>query len=68
MGKFSDYTIIELNKHAQELKSEHENCKTSIIEHAKEIEVIENSINEKMKRLSEIESDYVDMIEEINKR
>lgn len=68
MKDIKNLTLIELNNYAAELKIKHENCKSEIIQHTKEIEDIELMVNNKLNLLSEIEDEYVKIIEEVQKR
>lgn len=64
----STLTPTELLKLINDFKAKHEELKKEIIEHTFEIENIENLINQKVDRITNIENDYVLLMEELNNR
>jgi len=68
MNKLEQYTTTELLKYINDINIEHEKIKKEIINNTIEIDVIEEKINNKLKSLTEIENNYIILIEEFNKR
>jgi uncharacterized coiled-coil DUF342 family protein len=53
-------------KEIDNLKNYHESLKFQIIELTKQIDEIENTINNKLVELEQIEKDYVELVEILN--
>ena len=68
MENLSGYTPTELLKMINDAKLEHDTLKQEIIDHTREVDMLEIKINTKIDRLTLIEKIYVELIEEISKR
>lgn len=68
MSNISNMTPIDLQRYANDCKKRHEELKEEITEKSKQIDVLESEINEKLSILKSVEEEYVNIIEEINKR
>lgn len=68
MEDLSIYTPTQLFKLLNDTKDDHEKLKNEVIEDTKKIDEIEIIINEKLKKITQLEKKYVNLIEEINKR
>lgn len=68
MEDLSKYTPTELLKLINDAKNKHESLKQEIINHTLEIDNLEETINKKIEQLDEIEKQYVQLIEEMEKR
>lgn len=64
----SNFTSTEILNEINKLKKKHELIKTNIIELTNQIENIEIEINEKIKILTELEENYIILVEELNNR
>lgn len=65
MEELERYSPIELQKIGNDLKSKHDLLKEEIIKDTYTMEELENSINEKVKLLEELEKNYVKIIEKL---
>jgi len=68
MDDYKNKTTIELLKLINDLKSNYDILKQEIINYSIEIDEIEKIINEKIIKLTNFEKNYIDLIEEFNKR
>ena len=68
MEDLKKYTPIELNKTINDVKEKHDSLKQEIIAHTIEIDSLEKVINEKILIVSQLEKNYVELIEEITSR
>jgi len=68
MENLKEYTPIELLKILNDIKSEHDKLKVSIVEDTNQVDVLEQKINNELLLLSELENNYIEIIEEINNR
>lgn len=68
MENLSGYTATELLKIINETKFKHDSLKQEIINHTIEIDELEMKINSKLNILTELEKNYIELIEEISKR
>ena len=68
MNDLNKHTPIELLKLINDVKSEHDKLKEELINHTYEFDEIETKINKKLEILSNIEKDYISLIEELNNR
>lgn len=68
MEDLTKYTPTELLKMINDVKAKHDALKQEIIDHTIEVDEIEKKINDKLEVLTEIEKNYVELIEEINNR
>ena len=68
MEDLSTYTPIELQKMLNDIKEQHEQTKKMIADDTYKIEELETEINKKITLLTELEKQYVFVIEEIDKR
>lgn len=68
MEDLSKKTPTELLKMANDTKAEHESLKKKIIDQAMLIEEMEKKIDAFLKRIGELESQYVLIMEEIDKK
>ena len=68
MNDYKNKTTTELLKLINDLKSNYDILKQEIIDHSVEIDEIEKIINEKIIKLTNFEKNYIDLIEEFNKR
>lgn len=63
-----NYTSTEILKAVNDSKSKHDKIKDEIIKLTYEIERLESLINDKTSELSDVEENYVILVEELNKR
>jgi len=68
MGDLSKYSPTELLKMINDVKIKHDTLKQGIINHTIEVDEIEKKINDDLEILTELEKNYVELIEEISKR
>lgn len=68
MENLSGCTLIELNKMINDVKLKHDTLKQEIINHTFEVDELEKKINDKMVILSEFEKNYIELIDEMEKR
>jgi hypothetical protein len=68
MENIGEKTQTELLILINSLNKKHEKLRTEVISHSKEIDVLETIINNKIVLITNIESDYVKLIEEMNKK
>jgi len=63
MEDLSKHTPIELQKMGNDIKEMHDRLKKELIADTYEMEKLEISINEKAKKLEELEENYVKIVE-----
>lgn len=68
MEDLTKYTPTELLKMINDIKLKHDTLKQEIVDHTFEAEELEKKINEKIILLTEIEKNYIALIEEMEKR
>lgn len=68
MEDLTKHTPTELLKMINDIKLKHDILKQEIIDHTFEAEELEKKINEKIISLTEIEKNYIVLIEEMEKR
>jgi len=68
MEDLKKYTPIELNKMINDVKEKHDSLKQEVIAHTIEIDSLEKVINEKILVISQLEKNYIELIEEITSR
>ena len=68
MENLTKYTSTELLKLINDTKLKHDLLKQEIINYTIEVDELEKKINEKLEILTEFEKNYIELIEEINKR
>lgn len=68
MDSLEKHTPTVLLKMLNDTKNEHEKLKSEVISDTEKIDEIEKNINLKLKKINELENNYVSIIEEINKR
>jgi hypothetical protein len=68
MEDLKKYTPIELNKMINDVKEKHDTLKQEVIAHTIEIDSLEKVINEKIMVISQLEKNYIELIEEITSR
>lgn len=68
MDDFSKYTPTQLLKIINDTKQKHDSLKEEIINDTYEYDELEKKINNKLKVLSELEKNYVKLIEEMEKK
>lgn len=68
MENLEQYTPIELLNILNKIKAEHDNLKTEIVENTNQIDVLDHKINTDLQLLTELEKEYIKIIEEINNR
>lgn len=68
MEELEKYSLTELLKIINDKKQEHEILKQEIVDHTIEVDELEIKINQKLQKLSQLEKEYVELIEEISKR
>ena len=68
MEDLSKYTPIELNKLINDIKVKHDTLKQEIINDTIELDKFLVMINDKTNTLTELEKNYVALIEEMEKR
>jgi len=59
MENLKEYTPIELLKILNDIKSEHDKLKVSIVEDTNQVDVLEQKINNELLLLSELENNYI---------
>ena len=68
MENLSGYTETELLKFVNDSKAMHDALKKEIVDHTFQVDELEKIINNKLWELSEVEKNYVALIEELNNR
>jgi hypothetical protein len=68
MENLKKHTQTELLVLINGLNKKHEKIRMEVIGHSKEIDSIELVINNKIDIITKLESDYVELIEEMNKK
>ena len=68
MEDLKKYTPTELLKMVNDTKLKHDNVKQTIIDYTIEVDNLEIKINEQIAVLTELEKNYVALIEELNNR
>jgi len=68
MEDLTKYTPTELLKMINDIETGHINLKKEIVEHTYEVDELEKIVNKKIKKLDELEKQYVLLITEINNR
>jgi len=68
MEELSKYTPTELLKMINDAKAKHDTLKQEIIDHTFDLDELSKLINEKIGKLTELEKNYVELIEEMEKR
>jgi hypothetical protein len=68
MDELNKYTPIELNKIINDIKIKHDTLKQEIIIHTLEVDKLTKEINNKIELLTELEKNYIALIEEMEKR
>ena len=63
MEDLTKYTPIELQKMGNDIKAQHDKLKEELIAATYEMEKLEIEINEKVKKLQELEENYVRIVE-----
>lgn len=66
MENTTNYTPTELLKMINDSKAKHDTIKQEIIDHTYQVDELENIINNKINELTEIEKNYVELIEKLN--
>jgi len=68
MKNLNEHTPTELLKMVNDFKEKHDALKQEILNHTLEIDELEKKINNKLLILTELEKNYVLVIEELNKK
>ena len=68
MENLSKHTPTVLLKMINDIKITHDKLKQEIINYTVEVDELEKKINEKLILLEELEKNYIDLIEEMDKR
>jgi len=68
MEDLDKYTPIELNKMINDVKLKYDTLKQEIIDHTFEIDELDKKINEKLVIVTELEKNYIELVEEITSR
>ncbi len=68
MKNLSEHTPTQLLKMINDVKEKHDTLKQEIINYTLQVEEYEKIINNKLNELTEVEKNYVALIEEIEKR
>jgi cell division septum initiation protein DivIVA len=68
MENLSGYTPTQLLKLINAVKTAHDTIKKNILDYVNKVEELEKQINGKMEELDVYEKQYVELIEELNKR
>jgi len=68
MEDLTKYTPTELLKMINDTETIHTNLKKEILDYTLEADELEKTVNEKIKKLDELEKQYVILITEINNR
>jgi hypothetical protein len=68
MEELSKYTPTELLKLVNDTKLSHDTLKQEIIDHTFDLDELSKVINEKIAKLTELEKNYVELIEEMERR
>lgn len=68
MENLSGHTETELLKMMNDIKKEHEALKQEIIDNTRIVDELEIKINEQLNSLTELEKNYVAIVEEMEKR
>jgi uncharacterized coiled-coil DUF342 family protein len=68
MENLSGYTPTELLKMINDMKAMHDVLKQEIIDHTYQVDELEGIINNKLDELTSLEKNYIELIEELNKR
>ena len=64
----SEYTSTELLKMVNDTQSHHEIIKKEIVDYTFQVDKLEETINNKIDELTELEKNYILLIDEISKR
>jgi cell division protein ZapA (FtsZ GTPase activity inhibitor) len=65
MNDLSKYTLIELQKMGNDIKSKHDGVRQEIIDLSHDMEVLENMLNDKVQELKKLEENYVEIVEKL---
>lgn len=68
MENLSGYTSTELLKMINNNKAKHDTLKQEIIDYTYQVDELEEIINNKLNELTEIEKNYITLIDELNNR
>ncbi len=68
MEDLTKHTPTELLKMINDVKTRHDVLKQEVINHTVEVDELTKKINEKIESLTELEKNYVELIEEMSKR
>ena len=68
MENLSGYTSTELLKMINDNKAKHDTLKQEIIDYTYQVDELEEIINNKLNELTEIEKNYITLIDELNNR
>ena len=68
MENLSGYTSTELLKMINDNKTKHDTLKQEIIDYTYQVDELERIINNKLNELTEIEKNYIILIDELNNR
>ena len=68
MENLSEYTPTQLLKMINDAKEKHDALKNEIIGYTYQVDELENLINTKLNEFNEVEKNYIELIEELNKR
>lgn len=68
MEDLKKYTPIELQKMINDIQVNHDKIKNEIINNSKDIDKLQNIINEKINELNNLEKNYVELVEEFMSR
>lgn len=68
MKNLSKHTPTELLKILNDTKKDHESLKDKVIQDTEKIDEIEKEINLNLKKITDLEKLYVQIIEELDKR
>jgi len=68
MDDLNTYSPTELLKLINDLKVEHDILKEELVNYTYEVDELEGKINKKLELLSNIEKEYITLIEELNNR
>ena len=68
MEDLNKYTPTQLLKMANDAKAKHDSLKKEIIEHTTDVDSLVIEINKKLEILSEVEKNYIELVDELNNR
>lgn len=68
MENLSGYTPTELLKMINDMKAMHDVLKQEIIDLTYQVDELEEIINNKLNEFTEVEKNYIELIDELNKR